>query len=245
MKIDYSAYASGQVFYSRPGFTAFPVRVASAIFSKSVALLKGAGHDGPYVLYDPCCGSAQLLVTLGFLYGDVLSRIVGSDISTEAIDLAEKNIALLTQAGLEKRIHELKDLINQFDKESHRAALQHAISFQKRLQELQRLNPMKTNVFQADVLDRKTVWAGLGAIKTDLVITDIPYGQGSSWSRNILPHERCPAEQMLETLLPFLSRHAVVAVASNRKQKAQHSSYVRKEMMKVGKRRVVFLSPNS
>ena len=81
-------------------------------------------------------------------------------------------------------------------------------------------------------------------LDVDLVITDIPYGQASSWTTGGLPGEHSPAAQMLETLLPLLSRHAVVAVASNRKQQVQHPSYSRVEQWKVGKRRVSFLTRN-
>ena len=242
MDLDYSAYASGQVFYSRPGFPAFPVRVASDIFSKSVSLLKEQGLDSPYVLYDPCCGSGQLLVTLGFQYGEFLSQVVGSDIRPEAVELAEKNLGLLTISGLEKRIHGLQELIDKFGKESHKVTLHNALAFQNRLQEVLALHPIQTRVFQADVFDERTLASQFAETNPNLVITDIPYGQASSWTTDVLPGERSPAEQMLEILLPILSRPAIVAVASNRKQPVKHPSYTREEQWKVGRRRVVFLT---
>jgi hypothetical protein len=55
--------------------------------------------------------------------------------------------------------------------------------------------------------------------------------------------ERSPVEQMLEALLPVLARNAIVAIASNRQQKVMHPAYQKRDQWKVGKRRVVFLTP--
>lgn len=242
MNRDYSAYASGQVFYSRPGFPAFPVRIASEVFSRSVSLLNEREVAPPYVLYDPCCGSAQFLTTLCPLSRDLLSHLIGSDIRIEAVALAQKNLDLLTVAGMEKRINELRGLIEKFGKESHKVTLQHAISFRDQLMELRRLHPIATKVFQADVLKLDTIQNNLEGIEPTLVITDIPYGQGTVWASDLPSGKNSPAEKMLETLLSVLPRDAVVAVASDRQQKVRHPAYIKRSHLKVGKRRVVFLT---
>ena len=75
--------ASGRVLFSRPGFTAFPVRLASELFLRATALLARLNKRPPYHLYDPTCGGGCLAVTLGFLHGDLLRAISMSDVSDE------------------------------------------------------------------------------------------------------------------------------------------------------------------
>src|SRR5215210_5047561 len=95
-RVDYSDFASGRVLYSLPGRTAFPVRLADEIFQRCLALRPPEARDGPLTLYDPCCGGATLLTTLGFLHGPKLAALIGSDADPDAVALAERNLALLT-----------------------------------------------------------------------------------------------------------------------------------------------------
>jgi 23S rRNA (guanine2535-N1)-methyltransferase len=52
-KEGYADYSSGHVLRSAPGFPAFPVRLASEVFQRAVALRPGSS---PVALWDPCCG---------------------------------------------------------------------------------------------------------------------------------------------------------------------------------------------
>ena len=70
--LDYSDYSSGRVLYSQPGAPAFPVRLASEIFQRARHIL-GADRPGAerrLALFDPVCGGAYHLTTLGFLHGE-------------------------------------------------------------------------------------------------------------------------------------------------------------------------------
>lgn len=63
----YALLSSGRVLYGYPGRAAFPARLASEVFSRCAARLAAERVDGPYVVYDPCCGTAIHLATMAFL----------------------------------------------------------------------------------------------------------------------------------------------------------------------------------
>jgi hypothetical protein len=47
----------------------------------------------------------------------------------------------------------------------------------------------------------------------------------------------------LEALFEFLSPHSIVAIASDKLQKASHEKYKRLEKFQLGKRKVIILQP--
>src|SRR5215211_5646025 len=121
---DYSDLASGRVLYSVSGHPAFPVRLASEIFQRCIAQRETIYQTStPCTLYDPCCGAAYHLSVLGYLHGKHIREIIASDIDDKAVDLARRNLGLLSVAGLDQRIHEITTMIEQYDKDSHRDAL--------------------------------------------------------------------------------------------------------------------------
>lgn len=242
-RIDYSAFASGQVLQSFPGRTAFPVRAASEVFQQCASLLSAAGKVGPYTLYDPCCGGAQLLTTLAYLHGEHLARLIGSDIDSEAVQLAERNLALLTPAGLEARATALATLRDRFGKESHTQALAHARSLQPRLVAL---GTLETRAFIADATSASALHAHLAPGTLDIVFADIPHGHQSVWQLADNNADRAaPISALLNALLPLLASPAIVAIAANRKQGIAHPAYRRVYHWQLGKRHVDFLIPTT
>ena len=120
---DYSDFAGGQVFVTAPGQTGFPVRLASELFQRCLAVRKCVGLHSPCTVYDPCCGSGYLLSTLAYLHGQDIRQIIGSDVDEEALGLARRNLALITREGLEARMAELQTLHRRYGKASHAEAL--------------------------------------------------------------------------------------------------------------------------
>jgi tRNA G10 N-methylase Trm11 len=229
---DYSDLASGRVLYSLPGHPAFPVRLASEIFQRCMALREDAA---PCVLYDPCCGAAYHLSVLGYLHGEHIQEIIASDVDEKAVSLAKQNLGLLTPAGLDRRIDQISDLLRQYGKESHAEALGSA----KKLKSLLPSAQLKTETFQASALDDKAMFENIKPNSVDIVLTDVPYGQGSSWER--AEGSLNPLWAMLEALRGVLSPSSVVAIISDKGQKAAHERYQRVEHFQVGKRRVTIL----
>jgi hypothetical protein len=241
---DYSDLAAGRVLEGEPGQTAFPVRLATEVFQRCQALRARSGLDGPCTLYDPCCGGGYLLTCLGFLHRAALARVVGSDVDPGALRLAERNLSLLTPEGLAARERRLAVLHDAHGKQSHADALSSVPRLRAML-----LPPgapgLNTLLFRADALNPSEVSAGLGGLRADVVVADLPYGRLSSWREPAsASSQQTPAWRMLESLRSALAPGAVVAVAADKGQKVTHEAYRRLDHFQIGKRRVVIVAPD-
>jgi tRNA G10 N-methylase Trm11 len=162
--------------------------------------------------------------------------VIGSDVDEHAVTLAAQNLALLNPAGLDQRIAQLERLFAEYGKESHQQALASAAQMREQIAQLE---PLTTHTFRANALAANALAAGLQGRRVDVVFTDVPYGQHSTW-QGAGPD---PARSLLGGLLPILSRDSVVAVSSDKQQKVAHEQYDRVEHFQVGKRRIVILKP--
>ncbi len=241
---DYSDLASGRVFYSLSGYPAFPVRLASEIFQRCVMIRKTTYHNStPCTLYDPCCGAAYHLGVLAYLHGEHIREIIASDVDENATSLATRNLGLLTVNGLDKRIAEIANMIEQYGKDSHKEALKSAHILKSKTISSTQDHPLETRVFQSSATDGAEIAKNIKANSVDIVFTDVPYGQHSHWQGSNADEESNPLRAMLDALLSVLSPSSVVAIVSDKKQKVSHESYRRVEQFQVGKRRVVILIP--
>jgi 23S rRNA (guanine2535-N1)-methyltransferase len=234
---NYADLASGAVFYSLPGHPAFPVRLASEIYQRCLSY---RDLEMPCTLFDPCCGAAYHLGIIAYLHWDSVCRVIGSDIDEKAIQLAERNLSLLTPVGMERRNREISAMVHLYGKISHKEALESLLRLQEQVTCLTAVRPMQTQVFRANAADAAALKEGLQGIPVDIVFTDIPYGQHSEWQD--IPAEN-PAWAMLEALRKVLSETSIVAVASDKLQKIAHAAYKRLEKFQVGKRQVTILRP--
>lgn len=232
---NYSDLSSGRVFHSLIGHPAFPVRLASEVLQRCQAI---RGDAVPGVLYDPCCGAGYHLAVLAYLHRELFSAVIGSDVDERAVTLAAQNLSLLTPDGLDRRIAQLKQLSTQFGKESHQLALASATRMRERVSAFP---PLTTHTFCANALDEGALLTGLRGAHADIVFMDVPYGQHSQWQGAGAD----PLRTLLEALLPILSPVSVVAISSDKRQKAAHEKYQRVEHFQLGKRRVVILKPIS
>lgn len=206
--------ASGKVLFSRPGLTAFPVRLASELFLRATSLLASGGRPPPYHFYDPTCGGGYLATVLGFLHGDQLRNVSMSDMSAEAVSVATQNAALLTPEGLSLRLRQLSSLIDLYGRPSHRTALQSG----NQLFDLRRHLP--ANVFQADVADVYLVAARVAVLPpVDLVIADVPYGKRDHWRKG--SHEHVLLTSLASINIP------VVVLATAKGAKFDHPGFER------------------
>jgi len=233
----YEDYASGRVLFNRQGTTSFPVRLASEIFGRCRAYLTEMGACGPYILYDPCCGGGYLLTVLGFLHGDDLSGIYGSDIDDAVIELAQRNLALLTRDGMDKRIEQIKEMLHQYHKESHQLALESALRLREVIEKRQITPEIKC--FQADALsDSQKMLENCGQV--DMVIADTPYGNLVDWTGTGSAEEMLHA--FLDNLLGVMKTPSTLAVITDTKQRVKHEGYKQVDRFKVGKRHIILLS---
>jgi 16S rRNA G966 N2-methylase RsmD len=239
---DYSDLASGRVFYSLPGHPAFPVRLASEVFQRCIAHREVIYEEsGPCTLFDPCCGAAYHLGVLAYLHGRLIRKIIASDIDQKAVAMAKRNLGLLSIEGIGQRIGEITSMLEQYQKGAHKEALKSAYLIRDKISALAQIRSLESSVFQADATDQAAIHASIPTGSVDIVFTDIPYGLHSRWhGAKALPD---PVWSMLEALRGVLSPWSIVAVASDKQQKASHDDYQRIEQFQIGKRRVVILKP--
>lgn len=255
-RLDYSDFASGRVFRSVPGRTAFPVRLADELFQRCLALRERAGQTAPVALYDPCCGGASLLCTVAFLHWPSIREIVASDADPEAVALAGRNLALLTEVGMAERRRELAALAAQYGKASHAEALASAARLAARLDEHVQTDPLPTRLFVADALDPAGLGAHLAPGSIDVVIADVPHGRRTRWLRPADEQRGGDARdgggdasdgdvairRLLDALWPALAPGAVLAIVGDKSRRARHERYAPAGTLQIGKRRATFLT---
>lgn len=233
---NYADLASGRVLYNRAMAAPFPVRLAGELFCRCRDRLAQKGVHGPISIYDPCCGGGYLLTTLGFLHGECISKILASDIDPHSADLAERNLSLLTTGGIERRIEQIRGLIDEFGKDSHREALESALRLKGTLAD--KKIDIDISCFCADALNLQKN-AGDRQLSADLVITDIPHGNLAKWSED----NETTLKTFLDSLLGVLGPESIVALCAGPRQKISHERYRKVQAFKVGKRQVFVLEP--
>jgi hypothetical protein len=229
---NFEDYSSGRVIYGGVGATNFPVRLSNQIFQLCVDILTSKGFQGPYSVFDPFCGFAYTLTTLGLMHGSQIKQLYASDVDSNSLEFAAKNLALLTHKGIDRRILELEDLINKFGKDSHREAL---VSARK----LRPQTDMRIEVdcFNHDILSQNKLPDTVHDV--DLVMADLPYGRLTQW-KNVDGHSS-NGQVFLANIKDCLSAHAVVAITADKKQSIEHVGYERVKKLNTGKRKTLLL----
>jgi hypothetical protein len=243
-RLDYADFASGRVFHSLPGRTGFPVRLADEIFQRCLAIRAAHGQHEPATLYDPCCGGGALLCTLAYQHWPDLRQVIASDADPDAVALATRNLALLTPAGLAERRRGIESRHQEFGKVSHAEALASVDRLSTQLSEHLQSHTLPTRGFVANALDGEALRSQIGSGAVDLVITDVPYGQHSAWIRNPgADRSENLIWHLLEALRPILAPRAMLAIVSDKGQRARHERYSQVGRLQIGKRRASFLTP--
>lgn len=222
---NYEDYAAGRVLVNKPGATSFPVRLASEIFQRGMAHLREQGNDGPYTVYDPCCGTGYLLTVLGFLHGMYIDKLIASDFDGEMLEFAERNLALLTPEGMDERVRYLRDMIARYGKVAHADALRSAADLKLYLEDAPEHVCFIADATEDNHLDGQSV---------DMLIMDVPYGQNAQW----YGEHPAPLHGILAAQRPKLKGKSVLIVITDKGQEAAHDAYQRIERFNAGKRRV-------
>lgn len=229
----YQDYSSGRVLYGATGATNFPVRLVSEIFQRAKYYLKEHNFDGPYTIYDPFCGAAYSLTVLGLLHSKDIKSLYASDIDENILEIARKNLSLLTQNGLDKRTQELKALFNTYHKDSHKDALKSANTLSKQILDKDAV----AHTYIHNAVNESNFPFDLSIV--DLIITDIPYGRLTQWQGS---NEAInPTQQFLNNVKGFTSQKILIAISMNKKQKATYEGYSKIKSFQIGTRKVVFL----
>ncbi|MCK1796001.1 rRNA methyltransferase [Streptomyces sp. XM4193] len=240
-RADSSDLACGVVLHSAPGYPAFPVRLATEIFLRARARLP---QQRPLTLWDPCCGSGYLLTVLGLLHRDALRQLVATDADPDPLELAAKNLALLTPEGLSAREDERREQSVRFDKPAYLEAADAAGRLRERLD---RGGALPYALRTADVFAPASLAAALAvpdgaeggsALVPDLVVTDLPYGERTRWEGEV--PDGAPVLAMLRSLASVLPEHAVIAV-TDRSRRIPVAPVPALERLKIGTRSAVLV----
>lgn len=222
--------SSGRVIIHRSGTTNFPVRLSQEIYCRCLSYMKSREN---LTVYDPCCGGGYLLTILGFLNPFKISQLIGSDIDENAVQLAGDNLTVLSAEGINKRKEHLLSLYEQHKKPSYAETIKSA----ERLSVLAEQRNINIRVFTADAL--KYDYAN-SDFKADIIITDVPYGNLTSWQG-----DGFEMNALLDNLILCLKPDSVLAVCSDKSQKINNTNYKRLEKQLIGKRKFEILKLSS
>ncbi len=223
-RIDHSDLASGRVLYGAPGATSFPVRLASELFQRAFQHTdKNAVH-----IYDPLCGSGYLVTVIGLRHQASVERISASDADPDAVELAQKNLSLLSSTGIDARIEQLKGHRQRFGKQSHEDAIASAHRLRAGL-----VRNIPTRTWIADATNAAEMQRGLDGLTPDLILTDLPYGELARWSS---PEDS--AARLFDALADVAMAGSIVAVSGTKHDKLNHNAFTRLERWKLGKRQL-------
>ncbi len=216
---NYEDFAAGRVIYHMGGEPTFPVRLSLEIYERC---LQYSVKKENITLYDCCCGGAYLLTILGLLKGNTISRLYGSDIDRKSIKLAADNLSLLTKSGIKKRRVEIEELYKNYEKASHREALQSVGRLEGLL-----LKELQTSVFYRNAFEASDV-----SFVPDIIITDVPYGNMVEWDEG-----SGGVNEMMDALAHICGPNTILCVCMDKKQKINTKIYQRLERQLIGKRK--------
>ena len=222
---NYEDFASGRVLYHVGGAPTFPVRLALELFDRC---LQYSNKKSEITLYDCCCGGGYMLTVLGFVKNETISKIYGSDINLESIQLAKDNLSLLGEEGRKKRRTEIETLYEKYGKPSHKEALQSMEQLEQGL-----TKEITTSVFSQNVLEVTNL-----PFIPDIIITDVPYGNLVQWKEGSEGNDNSlDINQMMDALWEVCGRDTILCVCMDKKQKIQTDRYQRLERQIIGKRK--------
>jgi 23S rRNA (guanine2535-N1)-methyltransferase len=222
---------SGGVLHSAPGFPAFPVRLASEMFQRALAFSPSSTAR----VWDPCCGSGYLLTALALLHRRDITSVLGTDLNPAALVLARKNVDLLSERGMGVRSDELRARAERLEKPAYLDAAAAAQRLVSRLAE--RSGALSYRIAQADVFNPDQLRHALDGQRPNLVITDVPYGEQTSWGG---PGGAAGINGMLSALEEVLEDDAVIAVATRGRKAGLDRGHRPIASFKIGTRVVVF-----
>lgn len=227
---NYADLSSG-VLHSAPGFPAFPVRLASEMFQRALAFAPGPTAQ----LWDPCCGSGYLLTALALRHRRDITGVLGTDLDPAALTLAQKNLDLLSEHGMDARSDELRARAERLDKPGYLDAAAAAHRLARGL--AKRGGALPRGVAQADVFNSDQLRRALNGKRPNLVVTDVPYGEQTSWEG---PDRAAGVNGMLRALEEVLDDGAVIAVATRGRKASLDEAHRPIASFKIGTRAVAF-----
>lgn len=95
----------GRVVHSARGFPGYPPRLAVELFSRAREMV-GRSRVG---MWDPLCGAGGIVTSIGLLRPTEVRRLLATDVNPDAVQLASRNLSLVSRSGLLARRQELTE----------------------------------------------------------------------------------------------------------------------------------------
>lgn len=226
-KENYEQYAAGRVLYSIPWSAPFPVRLIDEIFQRACAILN---KKDSLKLLDPCIWSWYMMTVLWFLHYQSIISIDWSDINENILEIAKKNLGLLTKKGMEQRIKELNDLASKFGKDSHKWALIDVETLKRKIADWSHIIKTDCKVWSIEKAEEL-----FSKNKYDMIILDSPYGNLTSWAWDIT------IENVYTSLWDLLVSGGVLVIITDKTIKFDVIDWYKKKTITHGKRRITFI----
>lgn len=223
----YAFLAAGSVLLSKGGSPNFSVKLGQEIFYRCSPYLPTSESLS---LYDPCCGTAYWLTCLGVLNAGKIRHVFASDIDPAFLEVAQKNLQILSPQGRQRRQEQLSSLFQEYQKPSHKMALSHLLHIGEEY--LDQYQGPSIKVFERDVFST----APRPDFQVDLLLTDVPYGDLVGWQG------QGGINQLLTQMIPHLHEQSVLAIVHDKYQKISNDHFQRLEKFKVGKRVIELLN---
>lgn len=222
--------SAGHIIHQARAASNFPVKCAYEIFMRCAEYRK---KGSPLTVYDCCAGSGYMLTVIGFLCAGScnISNIYASDADEGAIGICERNLALLSPEGLDKRIDDLRNLYEKNKPDYFKKVTDSGT----KLAELVRNGNIVCKTFGHDIL-AEPVRAGFAA---DIVVCDVPYGKLFNWRGG----SGGEIGIMLGNLRSVIDKNSIVAVTYDKGQKLADDSFNRIDRFIIGKRKTEILRP--
>lgn len=203
---DHVDLAPGHMLAAAPGQATLPLRFASELLQRAVALYD---RRTPYLLLTPGCGDAATVTALGFLHGDRMAHIIALEQDPPLCTLARRNLSLLTGVGLSNRQREVAEP---------------AVGVARRLAQRQRALTFELHC--APARDRYRVQRALGARRADVALCIIP----TTWR-----DATGKIDQLLSAIYPVLSPQAIVILAGEVRPTPSHDGYFAADRLRLGR----------
>lgn len=237
-KENYQYLSSGSVLYSIKLSPAFPVRLGSEIFQRATEFLEK--KEG-LKLYDPCCGAGYLITTLGILHGKSIKEIIGSDIENELVTFANKNLSLLNTIGQNERRRDLEDKLVKYGKSSYEISLKALGEIEK----LSKKSSINTSCFFGDALNLDISSFLLRFGEVDLIISDLPYDNVTSWNSSDKLSVIEAEKVFLSNMVGILKTGGIIVLITSKKNiKITNTELQILSIEKIGKRKITFFKKN-
>lgn len=198
----------------------FPIKITYDLFNRC---LKYISKSKGLVVYDPCCWSWYLLLSLWVFFPDKVWWLYWSDINNKSLEIAAKNLSLLSRQWQSSRKLE----IEQWNKKNKVDSI-HAL---EKIQTQLWKNSTKYEIFFRDILS----WKTSRQVSPDLILADVPYNNMTSWEWTN------PINILLSVLEENLKTWTIIAIIHNLPKKVIHDKYNKLEAYKIWKRKIVIL----